>query len=451
MRRAALAALTLAASAGIPPVSAQDAQGPQAQAVERAQDELVPQDERPTLAVTLSQSAVADTNYNLENDSPGTSFYGDSRVSLDFLQQTRSQVFGLGLDTGLRSLWEAEEDFEFVLASPSNANLDYLYEGADLTFDAALRARSRRVDYLGEIDDTGALPDDITPFQESDTTELRSDADIGLAIGTNSPSTYEFRLLATDFAYSEETGRGGLVPRRSVEGQATWSLRLTPVLSSVVFGSYYYYTSDDNTDNEVRVAEGDIGLSYEPSENLRVRGGLGYADRTRDQTIGGVREETQHDTGPSFRGDFRYVLPSLTLFGNARVTTAAPQTRVSGVMSASYLLPRGRVTGRVFQRYGGGTGGDDSRITGAGIGLTRDLNDFSRLDFDASYATQVNLDDDDDPDINRTDLTASFIYDLTEMVSAEVGYGYRHRQEDPDDADSHRLFMVIGRTFETGL
>ena len=37
------------------------------------------------------------------------------------------------------------------------------------------------------------------------------------------------------------------------------------------------------------------------------------------------------------------------------------------------------------------------------------------------------------------------------MVTAEVGYNYQTRDEDPVNADSHRVFLVIGRTFETGL
>ena len=105
----------------------------------------------------------------------------------------------------------------------------------------------------------------------------------------------------------------------------------------------------------------------------------------------------------------------------------------------------------MFQRYGGGQGGDEAPVTGAGIGLTHDLNTVSSLAFDASYAIQVNEDDADDPDIDRTDLTASYIYSLTETVSAQVGYGYRNRIEDPEDADSHRFFVVIGKSFETGL
>lgn len=453
MQRAALAALTVAAAAGIPGLATHFAmaQGtaPAVTAATGGIPAAEPTTTGGTLTTTLSQSLVADTNYDLDDPSPGTSVYGDTRVTLDYFKETSTQTLALGLDTGLRSLAEADEDFEFVLASPSTANIDYTHEGADTAFDAGFRIRSRRVDYTGAIDIDGPGVDDLGTV-EDDSVEYRSDADIGFALGTNSPSTYEFRLAATNFDYNEDTGRDNLVPRRSIVGEATWSLRITPVLSTVVFGSYYYYTADNTLEDEVRVAEGDIGLAYQPSENLRIRGGFGYADREREQTIGGVRDTTEHDTGPTVRGDLRYVLPSMTILADARYTTAAPENRFSGTLRGVYNLQRGQITGRIFQRYGGNQGGGDSRVTGIGLGITHELTRVSSLAFDASYATQVD-EEGDDPDIDRTDLTASYIHSLTETVSAEIGYGFRHRIEDPDDATSNRFFVVIGKTFETGL
>ena len=133
MQRAALAALTLAVAAGIPdlailPAKAQEAGG--------------------VLTTTLSQSLVADSNYNLDDPSPGTSYYGDTRAALDYLNVTPTQSLALGLDTGLRALDEAGQSFDFVVASPSTANFDFSHEGADTSFDVGARIRSRRVDYL---------------------------------------------------------------------------------------------------------------------------------------------------------------------------------------------------------------------------------------------------------------------------------------------------------------
>jgi hypothetical protein len=459
MRRAALAALTLAATTGIPaetPGSAARAQDLLGVGNTTAGPAAVSNAPAPVaggaggvLTTTISQSLVADTNYNLDDPSPGTSYYGDSRIAIDYLKQTSTQSLAFGLDTGLRSLAEADQDFEFVVASPSTANVDYRVEGADTRFNAGARIRSRRVDFFGPIDIDGPLPDDLTGFQQ-DSIEYRSDANVGFSIGTNSPSTWDFTVAATNFDYNEDTGENNLVPRRSVQGDGTWTLQITPVFATVAALGYYWYSADNTTDEEITVAEGDFGVAYTPTENLRVRAGLGYADRKRDQTIADVRDTTEHDTGPVVRGDFRYVQPNFTVLGDARFTTAAPQDRFSGTLRGFYNLPRGRVTGRVFQRYGGGQGGSDSRVTGSAIGFSHELTQVSSLAFDASYATQVD-EEGDDPDIDRTDLTASYIHSLTETVSAEIGYGFRHRVEDPDDATSNRFFLVIGKSFETGL
>ena len=52
-------------------------------------------------------------------------------------------------------------------------------------------------------------------------------------------------------------------------------------------------------------------------------------------------------------------------------------------------------------------------------------------------------------DINRLTATATYSYDLTEAVSADIGYRFRSRQQDPTDAQSNAIFFQIGRTFET--
>lgn len=436
MRRALLAALPLAAAAGIPAAAQDDSGSPTS-----------------TLTTTISQSAVMDTNYRLEDPSPGDTYYGDTRLGLDYLRDTPDQTFALGINTGLRALWEADEDFDAVIASPSRAYLRFDQEGPNTAFDANLRARTRRVDFnssLDEFDDGGdsGLPDDLTEI-EGDTREMRYDANIGFVLGTNSPSSYEFRVIATDFDY-DDLDQTNKVPRSSVEGQASWTLQVTPVLSTILFGSYYYYTADDDTEKEIRVGEAEFGLVYEPDETLRIRGGIGYADRTREQTIGDVRQTTEDDQGATFRGDLRYILPDFTLFANARVSAAAPETRVSGALRAVYNLQRGSVNGRIFQNYTGGRGGDEERVTGAGIGLVHELTLLSRIGLDFSYAHQEDLDSNRE-DIDRADVTVSYAYDLTRTVSAEVGYGYRSRVEDPKDADSHRIFITLGKTFETGL
>jgi hypothetical protein len=435
MRRASLTALILAGSAGIPATFAQD-----------LSDSV--------LSATISQSLEADSNYDLDDESPGTSTFADTRLGLDYVRETSTQRLGLGFNTGLRALWKAEEDFEFTLASPTGARLDYDVEGANSLFDTTVRYRQRLTDFSTGIDDfvnddDDFLPDDLEDVAEDDTRERRVDADIGFEYGTNDPSTYGLRLSATDISYDADAP--DLTPRRSAEADGYWELRLNPVLSAAVLGSYYQYEAENNSETEIDVTEADAGFVYEPSDDLRVRAGIGYAVRNEEQLQGGERV-TEQDKGPTLRGDFSYALPDFTLTGNGRLTSAAPETRFSFNLRGNYALPRGRLDGRVFNRYTGTTNtGDESRISGVGLGYEHDINNVSSFGLNVSLAYQENLEDDDDPDITRTTFTANYSYDLTPAVAAEVGYRFRSREEDPTDANSHRVYLVIGRTFSTGL
>ena len=408
------------------------------------------------LSATISQRFEANDNYNLDDPSPGTSYFTDTRVNLGFLNATDTQTFTLGLNTGLRALWEAEEDFQFTVASPTSANLGYVNEWASGVFDAALTFRQRRIDYLDSIDDfvtdNGALPDDLDQLQR-DTYELRYDANVGVAFATDSPSNYELRFLATKIDYTEDTPNQ--TPRTTLEGQAAWNLRLTPVLSSVVFADYLAYDADNAAETSLDVAEIDGGFIYAPSENLFVRAGIGYADRKREDTnAAGVRETTQSNSGPSVRGNFRYnIEDEFVLRGNARYTTAAPDPQFSGNLVGTYLLPRGQLRGRVYQNYTAtSSGGNQARVTGASLGIVRDLTTLSRLSLDFGLAHQEDVDDvtpASREDIDRMNVTATYSYDITEVVSADIGYRFRSRTQDPEDAQSNAVFFQIGRTFET--
>ena len=65
-------------------------------------------------------------------------------------------------------------------------------------------------------------------------------------------------------------------------------------------------------------------------------------------------------------------------------------------MTGIYKLARGNVNGRIFQNLIGGRNGDEERVTGAGIGLTRDINTVSRFGLDFRYVTE---EDQDNPEL----------------------------------------------------
>ncbi len=430
-----------------------------------------------TLSATLSQRFEADTNFSLDDPSPGTSYFTDSRLSLGLLRETPIQALSLGFDTGLRAFWPADESFELAVASPSTASANYLRDWPGASLETGFRYRQARVDFdrplsailgidpitgaplpVGEggvpVDaegepltgsDLGELPDDLDDLT-GETIERRYDADVTLTLAPEAPSSYEFSLDATRFDYSDTSTER--IPRTSLRGSAGWTLRLTPVLSGALVARYYRYDAENDRETSIRESEIDAGVIYAASQTLRLSGGIGYVDRTQEETLGGETVTIDDGTGPALRAGVRYDRPRFRLDGDTRLSTADPDTRLSGDLRVSYPLLRSRINARVFRRYIGDSSGDEVRLTGGSIGIERELNQISRLGFDLSAANQVN-EDVDEPDVRRFDASAVYSRDITEVVSADVGYSFRTRDEDPESATSHAVFFQIGRSFET--
>lgn len=405
-----------------------------------------------TLTATISQSFAADTNYNLDEDSPGTTYYGDTRIGLDFIQTTDTQNLNFTLNTGLRALDQPDEDFEWILASPSTARFAYDQDFANAAFDIDVGAASRRID-SNSVDTDGPiiLPDDVTNANNN-TFEQRYDLNTGFVYGTDAPSSIGFRLTATDIDYSGDTP-DEFTPRTAAQGSIFWQLKVNPVLSTIATAGYRYEDADDPEGTQINVAEFDLGLVYDPNEDLSLTFGLGYADREQTQTVGGV-ETTEADRGIVARALGSYETEDLTYNFTARYTTAAPQPRFSGDFRISYAALRSQITGRIFQEYGLGSEGDDRRLTGAGVTYDYEVNELSSLAFDVSYAHSASADDESDdfsdPDRQQLDFTAQYNRAFTDVVAGSIGYRMTQYQEDPTDAISHEVFLQIGRSFVTG-
>lgn len=437
MRRASLAALILAGSAGGSPLAF-------AQEFGLASSRI---------SATVSQRVEADSNYNLDEDSPGNSYFGDTRLALGLLNETPTQVFTLGLDTGARALWEAEEDFEFTFASPTTARLGYDTEWSSGALESEFRYRQARTGFdrllQDFVTDDGViiLPDDFEDLT-GDTTERRYDAAVSLAFATDSPSSYALGFQATRYDYDDESL--DRIPRTTLQGEASWTLAFSPVLGGQILGNYSLFEAENVSETEVRIAEVEAGLVYQPSDILRLNGAFGFASRVREETLQGERVSVEDDQGPALRGGILYEGEAFTVDGNARLSTAAPDTRVDGLLRVTYPLIRSRVAGRVFRRYVGGNSGDIVRLTGVGLEVARELNTLSAVEVDFAYSNRVNEDDPTEPDTSRFETTAVYSRTLTEAVSADLGYRFRARDEDPESARSHAVFFEVGRTFESG-
>lgn len=405
-----------------------------------------------SLTATISERFEVNDNYRLDDPSPGTTYFADTRIGIDYLRQTDTQILTFGLDTGLRALWEADEDFEFVLASPSTGEFTYQNEWANGIFDAAFTYRQRQVEYTVDTDPTipDLDPDDLDELT-GDSRELRYDADVGVIWGTATRSSYELRFIGTQIDYTDEDPEQ--VARTTLRGQGAWNLQLNPVLASTITADYLTYSADNAAETELDRTQVGAGVIYTPSEVLTLGGGLNYAWRERTQLVPpetGDRETTQDDEGAGINANFRYALPDVVILGNGEWTTAAPDSRFFGSLRAAYTLPRGRVAGRIFQNYTGTSGGgNEARVTGLGLDYVHNINRVSSFELDLSYAIQVDVEDEDDPDIERMQVTATYSRELTSSISADMGYSYRTRDEDPESASSNAVFFQIAKAFDT--
>jgi hypothetical protein len=371
----------------------------------------------PEFSATISQRFEVDTNIDLEDPRPGTSAFTETRLALGLEEETPLQSF-----SG--------------------------------SFNAGLTFRQRRVDFtrdlVGTIGDDGVVtfPDDPAEDREGEATERRYDGNFGLALATDRPSSYAFSVAASRIDFTEEVG--DLTPRTTVEGTGTWQLQFTPLIAGTLGLRGFYYDADNPQNTTIAENEITAGVVYDPTEVLRVTAGIGYFQRERRDTVVATGTRiTEETSGASFRSSVRYAFDNFTVNGNLRVATA-PGTRVSGDVNVAYPFLRGQVNARVFQNFAGGAGGDEIRVTGAGLGVLRDLDAVSRIRFDVAASRRVNIDDPADDDIDRIDFTTTYGYDLTETISADIGYRFRWREEGAETADSHALFVQIGRSFFTG-
>ena len=193
-----------------------------------------------TVTATISQTFEFDDNYSLQED-PNPAAYSDTRFGLDYLRETSTQRLSLFGNLGLRLLWEDGEPFDVTYADPAIVGGRFSQDWADGGFDAYVRYSYRRLDGvltpLNDFEFIPISPDDLTNF---DGNENRFSGGFDLALRTNSPSSYIFSLDATKVDYSnvDTDQTDSAVPRDTIAGEALWTLRLNPILSSGVVASY---------------------------------------------------------------------------------------------------------------------------------------------------------------------------------------------------------------------
>ena len=186
-----------------------------------------------------------------------------------------------------------------VVASPSTAYLTFDQEGAEHHLRRRPSALTRQVDAgtASFVDTNGDLAAGHPASRATST--AASSATTPTSTSPSAPtrraptSSACWRPPSTTPTTPAPTSCPTTPSRARHSGPST----ITPVFSTALFGGYTYYTADDDIDSELNIAEGEAGLVYQPDENLRIRGGIGYADRHRegDDLTTGERHTIQDD------------------------------------------------------------------------------------------------------------------------------------------------------------
>lgn len=449
------------------------------------------------LTANVSQLFEYETNpFLFDDDDPrgGDLAASVTNFGLGLLSETTTQQFGLAADFALR-LQDGEavdnRNLDNFLVDPFGVRATYGQQWADGEVTGGLRFRQREIEFdrrLSDIlgDDDGSTPGDgddaVDDLRVVTETGSRRDygANLGLALATDAPSSYELNLGAARTDFSDDLAG---VDRSVFDGSATWNLRVTETLRTGLTAFY----SDSRPDEDTEIAVRRIGLTgnlfYQINPNFGFGGRLGYSERREERTDAVTGETvTTDDSGPVAAVSFDYETQLLRLAGDLGVNATGETLQPVGNVALSYLLPRAEITGALNQRFTFDEDGEEISRTTARLGVTRPLDSRSSADFGLSFdrqseATDRNQDvvyrygisggytreltplssarfgvglahqDETDDNINRVNLSAVYSRTLTQDVQANLGYQYRYRDDDDGSLDSQRVFFSIGRSF----
>ena len=253
MRRAALAALSLAGLAADPGAT-QDVS---------------------TLTATVSQSFEVDTNFELDDPSPGTSTFADTR-----LDDGARPGAGRRASSGSASTPACARSGKPSRTSSSSSPRRASPFSPSSTPVPTPRSTPTCGSQTREVDSTEGFVDDgrrcRTTRRDRGRMATRS-ATTPTSASRSSPRRRRataVRFIGSSIDYSNEDETTG-APQQVAEGQAFWRLRLNPVLSSELLGSYLFYEADDAVDTEIRIAQvdfrADLRAQREPDPRRRPR------------------------------------------------------------------------------------------------------------------------------------------------------------------------------------
>ena len=400
----------------------------------------------PSLTGSVSQRFEADTNFDLDDPSPGTSYRSVSTLGVTYLTETRTESFRLSSDTSLRVI-DDETGTDTIFSLPS-LDTRYSRQGARSSFSAGARFRETPVEFLRpfelEFDDEGGL---ILPGDPEDFTGTGArrtwGADAALTFGTGGPA--EIRVAAraaiVDYDADADVSQN---PTETYTLSSSLNLRLSPVTTASLSLSGERFTAEDAEETERETYRLRAGLSYAVNPRLSYSAGIG-AVRREEMTTGGTETETNAalDVGVNFVPD-----DTRRLSANIGLEETGDDTVATADVTLSLALPQGELSAGLNRSLTFGDEGEDLAVTSARVSFAYPINTISSANLGLSYSLREDLDDPGVEDITRLTLSAGYRRALNERLSLDVGYAYRLREEGPSEADSHSLSVGVSMPFD---
>ena len=320
-----------------------------------------------------------------------------------------------------------------------------------------------------------------------------------LRVGLGGPVTTTFNLGLLETRYSGDVNPALSDTRRLTFGTFT-TLRLTPVTQGTIALSLDRFERDNAAQLRRDTRRISFGINHELTQTLAVNASIGQSwieteefGITRERqgidlgaganlalprgSVGFNASTQTTDAGRRSSAALSYNLPmpngSLTLGASARRTQDGTRTNFTigrnmdlrrGPLSASLGLSRSQegnwgTIGRVsyseelrngswritlLQGFSLDIDDQETRRTLASAGYTHFINNSSRLNLNAAYSST--------PRTDNARLSATYSRDLTRDWTMNMGYRFDTRSRDSAGrADSHALFLTLGRGFNIGL
>ncbi len=404
----------------------------------------VAQDGGQRLTGTLRQGVEADTNFDLDPVSPGTTGRSTTALGISYLTETRTQSFQLSGDTSLRVLYGPDGETEFTLPS---LTARYTRTSARAQFEAGSQFRQDPVSFLRpaelEFDDeSNPLPPSNLDDIKGTGTRFRYGADTAVTLGIGGPREWRTSLGFTRTEF--DAAAPNLNDTERFVADTAVRLRFSPVLDGVLSAQASFFSADDTEQTERDRYTLRAGVDYAINPRLSSNAGVGYS--ILDTTESGVT--TQSDGIAADLG-LTYQLPNTRLNTSLGVeNTADDEIIFTGVVSLRATLPDGTITAGLNRSLSFGDDGEQVAETAARLRYSHPINSVSSANLGLTYSLREDLDVATVDNITRISFSTGYERTLTRRANLSLGYAYRLRDEGADEAESHSVSMNIVVPFD---